>query len=404
MSRTTATASTATPVSMQQGKASRRIAAGIAILILLGGAIATRVQFANGKTKPDPLRGDSDESTSALADKMNALPQSEQITTLKSYVTDASSSLRYAAIDRLGEQHVAPRVADILENAYTDSSSIVRQRAMETLPEADQKRGLHLLLAGLRDEDTWMREAAITQLKVRSMSRDSIVDQRVLPSLIAALDDTDAFIPFTSINILQRLTGNKWTYHAVDPAEKKAIVQTRWKNWWNKEGSRITTTLPPEFTTPVMAIKPTRIDPAPPFQLTDLDGHSVSLDGQKGRVTLLNFWGTWCGPCQKEIPDLERVHRDYQSRGVDVIGIAVGEKDGAAGLRKWCAEHKVDYRQTFAVEKVQQDYGNVFEVPISVLIDGEGHVRRRWEGERDYDTFRAAIEDVLHPDASKQKK
>jgi hypothetical protein len=92
---------------------------------------------------------------------------------------------------------------------------------------------------------------------------------------------------------------------------------------------------------------------------------------------------------------LVRVDRDFRSRGVDVIGIALSERDGANGLRKWCKAHGVAYRQALATEPVLQAFGDIHEVPISILIDQAGEIRNRWDGERDYATFRAAIERLL---------
>ena len=71
--------------------------------------------------------------------------------------------------------------------------------------------------------------------------------------------------------------------------------------------------------------------PAPAYAATSLAGDSVSLAGLRGDVVLLNIWATWCHPCRTEIPELERLHQRFQSRGLEVIGVSVdvGGEDGA---------------------------------------------------------------------------
>src|ERR1700694_3680964 len=67
-------------------------------------------------------------------------------------------------------------------------------------------------------------------------------------------------------------------------------------------------------------------DAAPEFQLTGVDGKAVSLAGARGKVVLVNFWATWCGPCRAEIPDLIALQEKYQER-LQIIGLTVDEDD-----------------------------------------------------------------------------
>ena len=62
---------------------------------------------------------------------------------------------------------------------------------------------------------------------------------------------------------------------------------------------------------------------APDFTLSDLEGNPISLNKLKGKVVLLNFWGTWCGPCRKEIPDFIKLAEKYKDNGLEIIGITL---------------------------------------------------------------------------------
>ena len=360
------------------------------VAALIGGAGLIRYQF--GPAAEDPMRGDADDTPAALAAALNKLPKAQQEAQTRKYTDDPSPGLRYAAIDRLAGQK-NPANADALERAYTDSASLVRQQVLESLSNADSERGLRLLMAGLHDEDVWMREAAIGQVKVRMRGKTTPADQRIIPALISVLDDDSAAVSSVAVNTLQKMTGNPWGYKNAAPAAEKAAVHARWKAWWDAEKKKGTISM--EFAQ-IAGISPTRTDPAPDFSLTDIDAKPLSLAKQRGKVTLLNFWGTWCPPCQQEIPDLVRLDKEYRAKGVDVVGIALNE-ESADSLRKWCASHGVAYRQAQAVESIQHAYGDIHEVPVSVLIDADGKIRRRWEGERDYNTFRRAVDSVLKP-------
>jgi peroxiredoxin len=111
--------------------------------------------------------------------------------------------------------------------------------------------------------------------------------------------------------------------------------------------------------------------PAPEFELKDADGKAVKLSDYKGKVVLLNFWATWCGPCKIEIPWFVEFEQNYRDKGFAVLGVAMDE-DGWAAVKPYVTSHKVNYRMVIGDDMTAQKYGGVDSLPTSFLIDREG--------------------------------
>jgi peroxiredoxin len=111
--------------------------------------------------------------------------------------------------------------------------------------------------------------------------------------------------------------------------------------------------------------------PAPDFTLTDASGQYVKLSDYKGKVVLLNFWATWCGPCTLEIPWFEQFEQQYKSKGFEVLGVSMDE-DGWSVIKPYIAEHKVNYRILLGNDTVGQLYGGVDSLPTTFIIDRDG--------------------------------
>lgn len=139
--------------------------------------------------------------------------------------------------------------------------------------------------------------------------------------------------------------------------------------------------------------------PAPPFTLTTFDGRTVSVESQRGKVVVLNFWASWCRPaCTDEAPVLEAAWRQFQARDVVVLGVAIQDKDPAS------LEFINQFGLTFPnapdpTGKVSIDYG-VWGVPETFVIDRRGVIRQKHVGGVTDTVFRESVEPLIAESAS----
>jgi len=113
--------------------------------------------------------------------------------------------------------------------------------------------------------------------------------------------------------------------------------------------------------------------PAPNFSLKDADGNAVNLAEYRGKVVLVNFWATWCGPCEAEIPWFIEFEKKYKDRGFAVLGVSMDD-DGWKSVRPYVASHKINYRVVIGSEVVSQQFGEIDSLPTSFMLDRQGRI------------------------------
>ncbi len=140
-------------------------------------------------------------------------------------------------------------------------------------------------------------------------------------------------------------------------------------------------------------VKPDNSAP-PRFSLKDLNGRTVSLSDYKGKVVLLNFWATWCPPCRAEIPDLVRLGKEYQSRGLQILGMTYPEYSLRV-VRRVARQLKVNYPVLLGSRELAAEYGVEEILPVTIVIDREGRVRGRILGIMDLEEFNQSVAPLL---------
>jgi thiol-disulfide isomerase/thioredoxin len=119
-------------------------------------------------------------------------------------------------------------------------------------------------------------------------------------------------------------------------------------------------------------------DSAPDLKVKDLDGRELTLQAYKGKVVLLNFWATWCGPCRSEIPSLIRLQDEYKDR-LQIIGIDVDDDD-AERLRAFVKGKGINYPVAMATVPVRVAYGGINALPTLFVINQEGKMVQKHVG------------------------
>ena len=115
-------------------------------------------------------------------------------------------------------------------------------------------------------------------------------------------------------------------------------------------------------------------EPVPVGDVTmqDLDGQTMSTRDWRGKVTLVNYWATWCGPCRQEIPDLIRLQERYPDH-LRVVGISTDEGD-PADVKAFAEEMGINYPVVLATPELSRQFPGVFALPTSFIVDPEGRI------------------------------
>jgi thiol-disulfide isomerase/thioredoxin len=131
------------------------------------------------------------------------------------------------------------------------------------------------------------------------------------------------------------------------------------------------------------------------FTLKDIENKAVTLSSLKGKVVLLDFWATWCGPCKIEIPWFIEFQQKYGKDGLQVVGVSID--DTLEKLKPYAAQMKMNYTvlQGLDQDALQDAYGPLFGIPVTVLISRDGRMCHKHVGLSSKDKFETEIKSLL---------
>jgi peroxiredoxin len=140
------------------------------------------------------------------------------------------------------------------------------------------------------------------------------------------------------------------------------------------------------------------LGPAPAWKLQDLNGKPVTLAELKGKVVVLDFWATWCGPCRMEIPGYIEMTKKYGKDGLVIVGASI-DQGGPEVVKAFADKMGINYSLVMADEATATAYGATSAIPTTIIIDRNGQVRHRKEGAEEPSEYEPKVLAVLREKA-----
>ncbi len=132
--------------------------------------------------------------------------------------------------------------------------------------------------------------------------------------------------------------------------------------------------------------EPVAPQPAPAWQLKDVEGKLVSSEQFKGKVVVIDFWATWCPPCRHEIPGYIQLQKKYEDQGLVIVGVSL-DQQGPGVVKRFMKSNKINYPVVMADEAVIEAFGGVEAIPTTFIIDRDGQVRDRKVGAEETEVY-----------------
>lgn len=157
------------------------------------------------------------------------------------------------------------------------------------------------------------------------------------------------------------------------------------------------------FSAGLTVYSPAERSAAPDIAGTTLDGEELALSDLRGNVVVINVWGSWCGPCREEAPDLARIARQTADDGVRFVGIDT--RDNLAAAKAFVRAFEIPYPSWFDEDgRLLLEFSGIIPVgavPSTVVIDPEGRIAARVVGKITYGTLRGLVDDALAESTAK---
>ncbi|MBL9202702.1 MAG: TlpA family protein disulfide reductase [Opitutaceae bacterium] len=142
-----------------------------------------------------------------------------------------------------------------------------------------------------------------------------------------------------------------------------------------------------------------KIGPAPAWKLKDVDGKDVAFAQLKGKVVVVDFWATWCGPCRVEIPGYVAMQKKYGDQ-LAIVGVSL-DQGGPEVVKAFAAKYGINYALVMGDDEIQKAFGGIEAIPTTFLIDRDGQIRDRKVGAEHSETYEQKVAAVLGEGAKK---
>jgi len=130
------------------------------------------------------------------------------------------------------------------------------------------------------------------------------------------------------------------------------------------------------------------------FVAQDIDGNTRYFDEFKGKgPVIINFWGTWCPPCKREMPDLKRIYDEYKDQGLQIVGLAVN--DTPEKVKAFAKQYGIDWVMLMANRDAMISFQIGAGIPVTIFIDRNGNETGRYVGMRSYNDFKTQVEKII---------
>ncbi|WP_342577957.1 thiol-disulfide oxidoreductase ResA [Psychrobacillus sp. FSL K6-2843] len=134
-------------------------------------------------------------------------------------------------------------------------------------------------------------------------------------------------------------------------------------------------------------------DAAPYFALVDMNGEKHQLSDYKGQGVFLNFWGTWCKPCEREFPIIDEQYQNYKDQGLEILAVNVGESD--LKVQRYIDRKGLTFPVLIDNNKSVINAFNINPLPTTLLINSEGKIEKIITGEMSEESIKKYMEQIL---------
>ncbi len=131
------------------------------------------------------------------------------------------------------------------------------------------------------------------------------------------------------------------------------------------------------------------------FSIQDVNGQTLDMRQHFGKVVIVDFWDTWCGPCKREIPHFIELYDQYKGKGLEIVGVAFA-RQGAPAVKQFGEQYKINYTNAVFNQEAQKLFGSPPSIPTTYIIDKQGNVHEKVVGYRDKAYWEGKIKTLLN--------